>query len=269
MRIARALAMAGIDSRRKCEIYIANGEVTVNGEAVRDLGRQVDPENDQILFRGRPVHFEHFVYFVLHKPAGFTTTAADPNAKKTVYDLLPRTLVTKVSRSHPSRTRVFPVGRLDRGSTGLLLFTNDGDLANRLTHPRFGLGKWYEVRLARTLNPRDGHRLLAGIPLEEGTATVEKFHKISRRQLRLLIREGKKREVRRIFEKLGYEVVTLCRIAFGPLTLGHLAPGEGRFLTPPEVCRLKEEVFEADKAKHETKNPRRRGSGFSYRPPRR
>ena len=242
MRIARALAMAGIDSRRKCEAYVVRGEVMVNGEIIYDLGRQVDPEQDEILFRRRAVSFEKHVYFVLHKPPGYTTTAGDPHAKKTVYELLPRRLVSRTSRSGPAQIRVFPVGRLDRSSTGLLLFTNDGDLANRLTHPRFGIGKWYEVRLDRALDPRDKRRLLEGVELEEGMAKVEKLHSLSRRTLRLMIREGKNREVRRIFEKIGYEVVTLCRIAFGPLTLGDLPPGAGRFLTPTEACRLKEEI---------------------------
>ena len=248
MRIARALATAGIDSRRKCERYVTAGAVSVNGELVRDLGRQIDLERDTIEFRGRPLHFESYVYFVFHKPAGYTTTASDPHAKKTVYELLPRTLVSRSGRPAPRRTRVFPVGRLDRDSTGLLLFTNDGELANRLTHPRFGVGKWYEVRLDRALDPRDGRRLLEGIVIEGGKAGFEKIHRISRRVLRVLIREGKKREVRRMFEKVGYQVVRLCRIAFGPLVLGDLRPGSGRFLNPAEVRRLKKEIPPADKS---------------------
>lgn len=240
MRIARALALCGIDSRRKCEVHVRNGAITVNGEIVRDLGRQIDPEKDEILFRGRSLESQKRIYFILHKPAGFTTTASDPHAEKTVYELLPRTLVRGTRRPDSGHTRVFPVGRLDRNSTGLLLFTNDGELANHLMHPRFAVGKWYEVRLDRTLDPRDGHKLLSGITLENDVAKAERLHKLSRRVLRLLIREGRKREVRRIFEKLGYEVLGLCRIAFGPLTLENLAPGRGRFLTPREVSQLKD-----------------------------
>ncbi|MBI3306835.1 MAG: rRNA pseudouridine synthase [Candidatus Omnitrophica bacterium] len=244
MRIARALALAGIDSRRKCEIHVRNGAVTVNDEVVQDLGRQVDPEQDVILFRGRPVEAAPaHVYYILHKPVGYITTAFDPHAKKTVYDLLPKTLIAGSRQPKASRTRVFPVGRLDKDSSGLILMTNDGDLANRMAHPRFQIGKWYEVRLDRTLDPRDGHKLLSGVKIKEGTARAQKFYKLSRRVLRLLIHEGKKREIRRMFEALSYEVVELKRIAFGPLILGTLPSGTGRFLTRSEVLHLKELIF--------------------------
>ena len=243
VRLARALALAGIASRRKCEIHIEKGEVSVNGEVVCDLGRQVDFKRDEICFRGRPLLFDKQVYYLLHKPAGYTTTVSDPHAKKTVFDLLPKSLVPSALKSGHG-TRVFPVGRLDRDSTGLLLFTNDGDLANRLTHPRYGIGKWYEVRLHRRFEPLDGKKLLAGIRLEEGMAQVEKCHPLSKRVLRLLIREGKKREIRRIFEKLDYHVLVLRRVAFGPLILGRLQAGEGRFLAPHEIQQLKQWVSE-------------------------
>ncbi len=248
MRISRALSMAGIDSRRKCEAYVLRGDVIVNGETVRDLGRQVDIENDEILFRGRSLNFENFVYYVLHKPAGYTTTASDPNAQKTVFDLLPKKLVPRTGKVLPARTRVFPVGRLDRNSTGILLFTNDGDLANHLIHPRYGVGKWYEVRLDRALDPRDSRRLLKGVRLEDGLAVVEKIHSLSKRVHRVLIREGKNREIRRIFDAIGYEVVTLCRIAFGPILLGRMEEGSGRFLNSKEVQLLREAVFKTPAA---------------------
>lgn len=243
MRIARALAMAGIDSRRKCEVFVQKGEVTVNGEVVFDLGRQVHPDQDEICLRGRPTRFEKFVYYVVNKPAGYTTTAQDPHAKKTVYDLLPRTLVPRTGKPMPSRTRVFPVGRLDKNSTGILLFTNDGELADHLTHPRYGVGKWYEVRLNRALDPKDFHRLLKGVSLEGELVKAEKIQGISRRRLRVLIREGKKREIRRMFDALGYEVLELCRIAFGPILLGTMPVGNGRFLHPPEVNLLKKLIL--------------------------
>ncbi|HXV27496.1 MAG TPA: pseudouridine synthase [bacterium] len=242
MRISRALAMASIDSRRKCEEHVRNGAVTVNGEVVRDLGRQVDPEADLICFRGRPVHYGKLIYYILNKPEGYTTTASDPYAKKTVYDLLPRALVAGSRQPKAGRTRVFPVGRLDRNSTGLLLFTNDGDLANRLMHPRYQIGKWYQVRLERAFDLRDGKKLMQGIRLEEGIAKVQKFRPLTRRILQVLIAEGKKREVRRIFEKLGYEVRDLMRIAFGPVLLGSLALGMGRYLSAKEIVALKKAV---------------------------
>jgi 23S rRNA pseudouridine2605 synthase len=239
MRIARALALAGIDSRRKCEEHVRNGAVAVNGEVVKDLGRQVDPEKDTISFRGRPLHFGKFVYYILHKPKGYTTTAEDPHAKKTVYELLPRELVRGSRQAGEKRTRVFPVGRLDRDTTGLLLFTNDGELANRLTHPRYGVAKCYDVRLNRPLEPANRQKILQGVKLEEGLAKVEKIKPLSRRIIRLWIREGKKREIRRVFEKLGYRVLALARIAFGPLQLGNFPPGRGRFLTSSEITRLR------------------------------
>ena len=234
MRIARALALGGIAARRKCEAFVLEGQVTVNGEVVRDLGRQVEPDKDEIRFRGKKLSFERPLYFMLHKPAGYTTTVSDPHAEKTVYELLPENL-----RGQAPKTRVFPVGRLDKDSTGLLLFTNDGDLANRLTHPRYGVGKWYEVTLDRPLDPRARARVLRGVPLEEGPARAEQVEPVSGRTVRLLLREGRKREIRRIFQQIGYRVEALCRVEFGPLKLGRLAPGEGRLLSPAEAAQLK------------------------------
>ncbi len=232
MRIARALALAGVASRRKGELHVTAGEVAVNGEIVRDLGRQVDPTKDRLTFRGKPLSFQTHIYFVLHKPAGYTTTAADPHAEKTVYELLP-----------PLPARVVPVGRLDRDSTGLLLFTNDGELANRLTHPRYEVGKWYQVKLDRPLDPKAKTELLSGIRLEEGTARAEKVERIGPKEFRLELKEGKKREIRRMFEVLEYRVLSLCRIALGPLRLGALPPGKGRLLTPSEVEMLKRACY--------------------------
>ncbi len=243
MRIARALALSGIDSRRKCEGYILRGDIKLNGEVIKDLGRQVDPEQDEILFRGRPIQWEARVYYAINKPKGYTTTAADPFAKKTVYELLPARLVPKTGKPMPARTRVFPVGRLDKDSSGILLFTNDGDLANHLTHPRYGVGKWYQVKLDKSLDPRDGSRLLKGVELEDGTASAERLHSLSKRNHRVLIREGRNREVRRMFEALGYEVIDLCRIAFGPIVLGEMPLGSGRFLSKREVEMLKDAVY--------------------------
>ncbi|MBI3322483.1 MAG: rRNA pseudouridine synthase [Candidatus Omnitrophica bacterium] len=228
MRISRALALAGIAARRKCEAHVLAGEVAVNGQVVRDLGRQVDLGTDQITFRGKPITAQAKVYYLLHKPTGYTTTVSDPHAEKTVFELLPEGL-----------PRLFPVGRLDRDSTGLLLFTNDGDLANRLTHPRYGVAKVYEAKLDRPLDPPSLAKLRKGVQLEEGPARPEKVEALPGGMVRLLLREGRKREVRRVFEALGRHVVTLRRVSFGPLRLADLPLGRGRPLRPEEVRSLR------------------------------
>lgn len=243
MRIAKALALAGIASRRKCEEFITRGEIKVNGQQVLDLGRQVDPESDMITFRGKLLGFDKYVYYVLNKPEGYITSAGDPHAEKTVYDILPRQLAPRAKPSDTTRRRVFPVGRLDKDTMGILLFTNDGDLANRLIHPRYGVGKWYEVRLNKAFDPAHKGVLLHGVRLKEGWAKVEKIRGISRRTVQVMIREGKKREVRRLFERLNYQVVRLIRFAFGPIVLGSLPLGSGRFLNKSEIATLKEAVY--------------------------
>jgi len=238
MRIARALALAGIASRRKSEEFIRNGAVTVNGEVVSDLGRQVDLDRDAIAFRGRLLQTRKFVYYILHKPVGYTTTADDNHAKKTVFELLPRSFVKASRQPKARRTRVFPVGRLDRDTTGLLLFTNDGELANRLMHPRYRVPKSYEVRLNQAFDEKDRGKLRRGIRLAEGIVRIDKLKVLSNRVLALTLYEGKKREIRRIFEKLGYEVVKLKRFSLGPLTLGRLPEGAGRMLSRDEIETL-------------------------------
>ena len=242
MRIARMLALSGLDSRRKCEDFVRKGLVKVNGQVIFDLGRQIDTEKDDVLYKDKPVVLASMVYYVLNKPEGYMTTAGDPHAKKTVFDLLPYRLVSAARKSGSSQSRVFPVGRLDKDSMGLLIFTNDGDLAHRLMHPRFGVGKWYEARLHRAFDRRDTKRLLEGIALSDGLARVQKLLVVSPRIVRLLICEGKKREVRRIFEALDYLVIRLCRTALGPLELGDLPLGSGRMLSAPEIKALKKSV---------------------------
>ncbi len=246
MRISRALALAGIDSRRKCEEHVRNGAIQVNGEVVRDLGRQVEPGVDQIAFRGRALPFQTFVYYVMNKPEGFMTTASDPHAKKTVYELLPRRLVKSTRNPGGDKSRVFPVGRLDKDTMGVLLFTNDGELAHKLLHPRYRVNKWYEARLGRALAPEDARKILAGVRLKDGMAKAEELRVISRRIVHLRICEGRKREVRRLFESQGYQVERLVRLAFGPILIGDLKLGQGRFLGKPEVQALRDAVGEGD-----------------------
>lgn len=239
MRIARALALAGIDSRRKCEAHITNGAVTVNGEVIYDLGRQVDLETDAVCFRGRLINAPMKVYYILNKPRGFTTTVKDEHVEKTVFDLLPRQFVPATRQVGRKATRVFPVGRLDRDSEGLLLFTNDGELANQLMHPRYQVPRTYHVRLNRVFEQADRKKLLSGVPLEDGLCRMKDVRTLSKRILRVVLCEGKKREIRRAFEAMGYEVVRLCRMSLGPLGLGSLPSGAGRALTSKEVEALR------------------------------
>ncbi len=246
MRISRALALAGIDSRRKCEEHVRNGAIQVNGEVVRDLGRQVEPGVDQIAFRGRALPFQSFVYYVINKPEGYMTTASDPHAKKTVYELLPRKLVKSTRNPGDDKLRVFPVGRLDKDTMGVLLFTNDGDLAHKLLHPRYRVNKWYEARLGRAFAPEDGRKILAGVRLKDGMAKAEELRTISRRIVHLRICEGRKREVRRLFESQGYQVERLVRLAFGPILIGDLKLGQGRFLGKQEVQALRAAVSDGE-----------------------
>jgi 23S rRNA pseudouridine2605 synthase len=239
MRIAKALAQAGIASRRRCETFVTAGEVRVNGRVVHDLGRQVDPAVDRITYRGRTVSLRPcntvHVYYMLHKPKGYTTTAADPHAQRTVFDLLPTSL-GRTTRD--GATRVFPVGRLDRDSTGLLLFTNDGVLANQLTHPRYSIDKWYDVTLDRPITSADAQRLLRGVRLTDGMARARQIAGRNTSRIRLLLREGRKREVRRMCDQIGYEVRALRRTSFGPLQLGSLRSGAGRYLQPTDCATL-------------------------------
>lgn len=239
MRIAHALASAGLGSRRKCEVFVANGAVTVNGEVVQDLGRQVDFSKDTIAYRGKVLEPASSVYYILNKPEGYIVTAQDEHAKKTVYDLLPRQLVNATRQGTGRKTRVFPVGRLDKDSMGILLMTNDGELSHRLLHPRFHVEKWYEVKLGRAWDPADSRKVLNGFHAFDGFLKLEQIRPISKRHVLVQLREGKKRQIRRVFKKFGYEVVGLVRISFGPIKLGNLYPGGGRFLTAYEANELR------------------------------
>jgi 23S rRNA pseudouridine2605 synthase len=239
MRIAHALATAGLGSRRKCEVLVTNGAVTVNGEVVQDLGRQVDLTKDTIAYRGKVLEAAPDVYYIMNKPEGYVVTAQDAHAKKTVYDLLPRQLVNSTRQGGRGRVRVFPVGRLDKDSMGILLLTNDGELSHRLLHPRYHVEKWYEVILDRAWRPEDSPRVLKGFHAFDGLLKLEQIRPISRRHVLVQLREGKKRQIRRVFSKFGYKVVTLIRISFGPIKVEGLRLGEGRYLTTFEAKTLR------------------------------
>ncbi|MGZ5323264.1 MAG: pseudouridine synthase [Solirubrobacterales bacterium] len=229
MRLSRYMAHGGVASRRAAEELIRAGRVTVGGEVVTDPARDVD-EGSGVALDGEGVEAEPREVWALNKPAGVVSTASDPGGRPTVVGLV------------RSRRRLYPVGRLDADSTGLILLTNDGELANRLTHPRYGVRKTYRVRLARPPAERDLERLRSGVRLEDGPTSPAEVHRRGEREIEITIREGRKRQVRRMAEAVGSEVTALARVRIGPLELGGLAPGKGRRLGRDEVRALWEDA---------------------------
>ncbi len=229
MRVNKFLSECGIDSRRKCDLLIHQGRVKINGN-VAEPGMLVDVEKDEVLVDGKPVTFESKKkYILLHKPRGVVTTVRDDRGRKTVLDLI------------PNDARFFPVGRLDRDTSGALLLTNDGDLAYQLTHPKFGVEKVYVVKLMKPISAADVKRVAAGIMLEDGIAVPVSIRILNREktQVELILSEGRNREVRRIFEAVGNRVRRLKRVRFANLTVKNMKPGEYRFLSPKEVAKLR------------------------------
>jgi 23S rRNA pseudouridine2605 synthase len=229
-RLQKALARAGLGSRRACEDLIREGRVTVNGRAA-ELGDRVDPARDRVEVDGARVPLDpELRYFALHKPAGVVTTARDPGRRP------------DVSAYYPPGARVFPVGRLDRNTEGLLLLTNDGELANRLMHPRYGVEKEYLAEVDADPGDRPLARLVRGVPLEDGVARARSASRVARSRgkaaVRLVMTEGRKREVRRMLEEVGLPVRRLIRVRVGPIRLGRLRAGEVRELDPEEVREL-------------------------------
>jgi 23S rRNA pseudouridine2605 synthase len=229
VRLVKYLAHGGVASRRAAEELIAAGRVTVGGEVVTDPAREVG-EGSGVEVDGRPVAPEPREVWALNKPAGVVSTAREPGRRRAVTDLV------------SSERRLYPVGRLDADSTGLILLTNDGELANRLTHPRYGVAKTYRVTLARTPERREIDRLRAGVRLEDGPTAPAEVERHGGRELEITIREGRKRQVRRMVDSVGNRVESLTRIRFGPLALGDLRPGEARRLSDEEVERLWEDA---------------------------
>ncbi len=230
-RLQKALARAGLGSRRSCETLIADGKVEVNGTTAT-LGDRVDPETDHVRVEGVSVNLDPNVrYLALHKPAGVITTLDDPQGRLTVRELLPT-----------DGPRVFPVGRLDRDTEGLLLVTNDGELANRLTHPRYGVEKEYLAEVQGRPGREHLARLRAGVELDDGPATARHARIVDARPdrgaIELVMTEGRKREVRRLLEAVGLPVLRLIRVRVGPVKLGGLPPGGMRELSVEEVRDL-------------------------------
>jgi 23S rRNA pseudouridine2605 synthase len=232
-RLQKVLARAGLASRRVCEDLIAQGRVRVNGE-VADLGRRVDPGTDVIEVDGALVPVAPgLVYYLLNKPAGVVTTAADTHGRPTVVSLV------------PDEPRVFPVGRLDADTEGLLLLTNDGELTHRLTHPSFGVEKEYLASVEGDPVPAALRRLREGVELEDGRTSPAKAVRVSAGVIRVTIHEGRNRQVRRMCEAIGHPVVRLVRSRIGSLSDRKLKPGEWRALTPDEVRALAASVTPA------------------------
>lgn len=239
VRLQKLLAHAGVSSRRQAEQLIQAGLVTVNGEVVTILGTRVQPQ-DKVAVRGRviAVSVEDLVYYLLHKPTGVISSAKDPQGRKTVVDLL---------KAVPQR--VYPVGRLDYDTSGILLLTNDGELAHRLMHPSYGVEKTYRVGVKERPSEAALNQLRKGVLLEDGKTAPAKVREISRvgegslYNIDITIHEGRNRQVRRMFAQVGYPVVTLKRIRFGPVELERsLSPGKYRPLNEKEVHELRRAV---------------------------
>jgi 23S rRNA pseudouridine2605 synthase len=228
VRLAKYLAHAGVASRRASEGLIAAGKVKVGGEVVTDPARDVD-EGSDVRVDGEAVAPEPREIWALNKPAGVVSTASEPGKRPAVTELV------------DSERRLYPVGRLDADSTGLILLTNDGELANRLTHPRYGVAKTYVVRLARPLSDADLDRLRRGVTLEDGATAPAEVERRGDREIEVTIREGRKRQVRRMAEAVGNEVEALKRIRIGSLGLGELRRGDARRLGNGEVAALWED----------------------------
>ena len=232
IRLNRYISNAGICSRRKADELIAAGVVSVNGVVVSELGQKVDPQKDEIKYNGETLRREKMVYVLLNKPKDYITTTEDPQERRTVMHLVEKA----------SRERIYPIGRLDRNTTGLLLMTNDGDLADKLSHPKNNIVKLYQVELNKSLTQGDLNKIGFGIELEDGLIKPDSISYVSggtKREVGIQIHSGKNRIVRRIFESLGYEVVKLDRSVYANLTKKDLPRGKWRFLDEKEVVQLK------------------------------
>src|SRR3954462_4574049 len=226
--LERVLSKAGLGSRTEARSWIGGGRVSVNGRVVRDSDAWIDLEREKVAFDGKPLRREERTYLLLHKPAGYITTYRDPQGRPTIYDLL------------PDRERyLFPVGRLDLDTSGLLILTNDTQFAERLTNPEYHVPKTYRVTANRTLADADLDRLRNGMELRDGPTRPARVTRVSDSVFEITITEGRNRQVRRMVEALDAEVVTLVRIAIGSIHIGNLPSGETRVLTADEVKALR------------------------------
>lgn len=240
-RLQQVLAAAGAGSRRQCEELIVAGRVEVDGQVVTELGTKVDPERQEIRLDGTPIRRPKFVYYAVNKPKGVVSTSRDPSGAPRVIDLVP-----------PGRERVYTVGRLDKSSEGLILVTNDGELADRLTHPRYEVEKQYQVLVQGVPTPEVLRGLREGVRLAEGVARVAHVKiKSTRKQstmLEMVLREGRNREIRRLMARMGHKVLQLKRIAIGPVRLKDQPSGSYRRLSRDEVDALRRAAHQAHHA---------------------
>ena len=227
MRLNRFLAAAGVGSRRYCDELVAAGRVRINGRVCTDFSAQPSAR-DHVKVDGKLVHANRPLHIVMNKPAGFVSTRSDPHARDTIFDLLP-----------PKFSRLFNVGRLDAQSEGLLILTNDGDLMQRLTHPRYKIDKEYELTLDRRWDPALAPKLLRGMILDGQRAKIARLDSLTPTCLRVVLRQGINRQIRRIFHEIGYEVKCLLRVRVGNLHLGDLPRGHWRPLTKSELEALR------------------------------
>jgi 23S rRNA pseudouridine2605 synthase len=226
MRLNRFLAAAGVGSRRYCDSLITAGRVTINGKVCTNFSAQ-PATRDHVKVNGKLVHVDPLVTIILHKPAGFVSTRKDVHARDTIFDLLPRKF-----------SRLFSIGRLDAQTEGLILLTNDGKLAQRFTHPRYKIDKEYEATLDRAWDPALAPKLSKGIFLDGKRARIERLHSITPTRLRVVLRQGINRQIRRMFHEIGYGLKGLVRVRTGNLRLGDLPRGHWRTLTERELENL-------------------------------
>ncbi len=252
MRLQRVLAAAGIASRRQCEQIILEGRVDVDGKTVAKLGTKVDPQRQKITVDGAQIRRRRNVYYMLNKPPGVLSTNHDESGRLRAIDLI------------DTSERIYTVGRLDKSSEGLIIVTNDGDLANQLTHPRYGVDKTYLVRVVGKPTPEHFDRLRAGIHLAEGFARVADVHVKKQMEhctdLEIVLSEGRNREVRRVLASIGHKVVTLKRIAIGKVRLGDLPRGAHREMTKSEFEALQSSARPIDPGRPRKRKPKRAGS---------
>jgi 23S rRNA pseudouridine2605 synthase len=226
IKISKFLSEAGIASRRKAETLVTRGLIFINGKKTTNVATRIDPETDKVTYDGKTASVQKMVYYLLNKPVGYTSTTEDIHAQKLITELVPKTL------------KVWPVGRLDKYTSGLILLTNDGQLTLKLTHPRYRVEKEYEIVTEHPMPESEIESIQRGIKLEDGFIKPDRFEKTDEKAYRIIIHSGKKHVVRRLIEKTGSSVVQLKRIRIGFLTLGKLKAGQWRPLTEKEIKNL-------------------------------